>query len=481
MTYKFVKELGQGSYGKVSLVKRGNSFFAQKVITDNIDLLVGVREMNITRMASKLNPHIINIEDHEFTTSGHSYQMTQYLEYCSGGCLDVALDEERDYPTREINSMLGNVTKRITDLANIASALNSLHINGIYHMDVKTENILYRKNNMCLCDFSNCIINNEWKGNNDPPKNQYQSLIYRSPDIATFRVSWKSARSSDVWAFAIVMLEALGLSGVIQDLENETDRQMSKIKNIVNRFVISDSRVKSKGVTNNNIFSKIFPTGNSGWGIEQSSSNNYGYLWCLLLANKIAEMDFNYMFDQSVQYFNIRKCNIGEQELYSLKRIITVIIPTMLVPNPDKRINMEDVCRELGSTVYQIKMPSTKVPPFDNIKWVSVVNDTKEKLSTLTATYGQETISISEDVFKYARTIAEATLINLKLSDTDITDTYTKLYGASFLLACELFDLMIDLVGENELIQGEMSLNDLSHHLVEITNHTAGTLLTISP
>lgn len=483
MEYKFVKELGEGSYGKVSLVKRGDSFFAKKVINDNIDLLVGVREMNITKTASKLHPYIINILDHEFTTSGHSYEMAQYLDYCSGGCLDKLLDDERDYPNHGIKQPLGNISKRITNLSNIASALHSLHRNGIYHMDIKTENILFRDDDMCLCDFSNCIVKNSWKKDYNPPPNQYQSLIYRSPDIATFRVSWENAEKSDVWAFAIVMLETLGLSGLFQDLENETDRQMSKIKQIINRFIVSDSRVKSKGVTNNKIFTKIFPSDNSGWGLEQDTSQNYGYLWCAILANKIRNINYDTLLSHSTQYFELRKCPISENEMSMLRNIFTNIIPKMLTSNPSKRISMMEVCEMLGAEIHTVSIePWIPTESFNNNDWLDVYTKTRAELEDVNVSYGQLTMKVPPMVLDYAKAISEATIIKMGgvIKPKNTIKKYRNIYGASFLIACEIFDLMIELTEDNYIVPGKIILSDLSDCLVDVTNATAGILLQLN-
>jgi len=478
--YRFIKELGKGSFGTVSLVRRDDKFLAKKEITDTLDILVGIKEMNVTRVASKLSPHVVRIEDHNiFIPEKGKYQMDQYLEYCHGGCLDAVLDEEREYPDRGV--LIGGVTKRIDNLSNIASALAALHINGIFHMDIKTENILYRDSGMCLCDFSNSIVNLPWKKNYHPPPNQYQSLIYRSPDIALLNTRWGNAEKSDVWAFGIVMLETLGLSERILEMEVQTDDQINKFKSILSRFKSRDSQAKVKG---HQLFGRIFPDTISAWDLMKDSSNGYGYLWCNLFARKIRDMDYEKLFSESVAYFEMRKCVLTDEERNTLHKIITEIVPKMLFLNHSSRLTMSEVCGLLGRDVNVEKPSDTSARNKDlGNMWGEIVEDMRDELRGVHVLYSTESIKIPDSILSYARAIAEVTMHRMTPPKNTVERAkfFRNIFGASLLISCEMFDVMIELDENEYIITDKMSLAELGPYVVDVTNQTSGLLLSILP
>jgi serine/threonine protein kinase len=476
MKHTVVKELGEGSFGKVYLVKFDGKFYAKKEIEDSIDILIGVKEMNVTRVASELSPEVVKIHDHHMSSKEGRYVMDQFLEYCKDGSLEEVLDQEGEFPDRGV--LGGGVNERIDNLSNIVVSLATLHSHGIFHMDIKTDNILYKDAKMRLCDFSNCIINTPWKVDYQPPKNQYQSLIYRSPDIATLKVNWESAERSDVWAFGILILEAMGLAEDIRRLESEADDKMQYFKNIINRYVTAESRGKSKGICSHEIYANIFPKGLRGWDLVKDTSTSYGYIWCSIFSGLIKNIDFEAFFQKSLDYFKLRRYDMSEPERERLRTLITSIVPKMLVTRSSSRISMKEVAGLMGRDVPETHLQTT---PAEN-NYGEIWDEFEKQLSKVRVTYGTEIIDVPPQVISYARAIAETHISSMYIKKrTDQKSFYQKVFGASFLISCEMFDLMIELVDDEYIVKNEMKLTDIETQLVDITNSTAGKLIGIWP
>ena len=78
--YTDVKQIGQGSFGTVTLVKDSHGkFFARKHISDIIDILVGVRETDVLKRIEGTHPYLINICDYTLHVEESKYSIDQYL------------------------------------------------------------------------------------------------------------------------------------------------------------------------------------------------------------------------------------------------------------------------------------------------------------------------------------------------------------------------------------------------------------------
>lgn len=476
-----VKVLGEGAFGKVSLVKRdGDKFFARKEMGDNLDMLVGIKEMNIVRMASALSPHVVKIDSHKIDIKDNGeYTIDQDLEYCRGGCLDDILDEEDSHPDREMKP--GDVARRISEVTDLAEGLATLHKNGIYHMDLKLDNILYRDPGMCLCDFSNSIIRNDWKKSFHPPQCQYHSLVYRSPDIAMMRTAWENTEKSDVWGFGIILLECFGMKRLLQDFEVYADGAVARFKTVVSRFKSRDTRDKFE---DSSIFGNIFPDSMNGWDLTRDSSNEFAALWCSIMARQIKNLDYEKVYRDSLKYFHVRKCQMTESEKKDLHNLITNIIPKMLQVEPRSRPSMREVCELLGRDVPNASLEKYHERNNDLGRlWDEVVEDVRSDLTEVTVIQGSEHIPIPEQIFIYAKALCEASMVNIQPPKKQVERStfFRNMLASSLILGCELFDVMIEVDNNNHVIPNKVNLNDLGPYIADIANQMSGKLFDIIP
>lgn len=139
--YIFIKDLGNGGFGKVFLAKErvSNRFVAIKQLLTEDKFLQENIIHEIETVAKFENPNIVTFY-HHFREEGIFYLV---MEYCSGGSL-------RD----KINSNTYTNTEAIDWMITLAKSLRIIHKKGIIHHDIKPDNILFTQNgNIKIADF----------------------------------------------------------------------------------------------------------------------------------------------------------------------------------------------------------------------------------------------------------------------------------------------------------------------------------------
>lgn len=182
--YIFIKDLGNGGYGKVFLAKEkvSNRFVAIKqLLTENKFLQENIIH-EIETVAKFENPNIVTFY-HHFREEGIFYLV---MEYCSGGSL-------RD----KINSNSYTNTEAIDWMITLAKSLRIIHKKGIIHHDIKPDNILFTQNgNIKIADFG---VANKNMG----------TRSYMCPE--SFSWDFKSTNDPriDIYALGVTLMELL--------------------------------------------------------------------------------------------------------------------------------------------------------------------------------------------------------------------------------------------------------------------------------
>ena len=161
--YKIIKVLGQGGFGITYLAEQTGlgmkvaikEFFLKgscqrDSTTSNVSIPVADNEELVSKclkkfksearkIASLNNDHIVNIID-IFDENGTSYYVMKHLD---GGSL-----------ADRIKNNAISETEAIRIIKEIADALNSVHSNGLLHLDIKPANILFdERGRAVLIDF----------------------------------------------------------------------------------------------------------------------------------------------------------------------------------------------------------------------------------------------------------------------------------------------------------------------------------------
>ena len=194
--YQIVKKIGQGTFGKVYLVKnsKNDKMYAMKAIRK--DLIVETDSVDSLRVEKLIllqvrHPFIISMEQ-VFAQETRIYFIMQFMQ---GGELFKHLSERKRFPETLVK-FYG---------AQIALALGYLHKNNIYYRDLKPENILLGLDGyILLADFGLAKINELEDG--AMPNSFCGTPEYISPEMI---VGSGHDHTLDWWAFGVLIYEMI--------------------------------------------------------------------------------------------------------------------------------------------------------------------------------------------------------------------------------------------------------------------------------
>uniref|UniRef100_A0A3P8YTG2 non-specific serine/threonine protein kinase n=1 Tax=Esox lucius TaxID=8010 RepID=A0A3P8YTG2_ESOLU len=195
--FELLKVLGQGSYGKVFLVRKikgsdRGQLYAMKVLKK---ATLKVRD----RVRSKMERDILAEVNHPFIVKLHYAFQTEgklylILDFLRGGDLFTRLSKEVMFTEEDVKFYL----------AELALALDHLHSLGIIYRDLKPENILLdEEGHIKITDFGLS------KEAIDHDKRAYSfcgTIEYMAPEVVNRRGHTQSA---DWWSFGVLMFEML--------------------------------------------------------------------------------------------------------------------------------------------------------------------------------------------------------------------------------------------------------------------------------
>lgn len=216
--FMLLKVLGQGSFGKVFLVRKivgkdAGTLYAMKVLKK---ATLRVKDRFRSRMERNIlvdveHPFIVKVH-YAFQTEGKLYLI---LDFLRGGDLFTRLNKEVMFTEEDAKFYL----------AELALALNHLHTLGIIYRDLKPENILLDADgHIALTDFGLCKLPLD-KG---VAYSFCGTVEYMAPEVVNRN---GHSYAADWWSFGVLMYEML--TGILpfqgQD-RKETLTQILKAK-----------------------------------------------------------------------------------------------------------------------------------------------------------------------------------------------------------------------------------------------------------
>lgn len=229
--FEFLKVLGQGSFGKVFLVRKisgpdAGQLYAMKVLKK---ATLKVRDRVRTKMERDIlvevnHPFIVKLH-YAFQTEGKLYLI---LDFLRGGDLFTRLSKEVMFTEEDVKYYL----------AELALALDHLHSLGIIYRDLKPENILLdEEGHIKLTDFGLS------KESIDHEKKAYSfcgTVEYMAPEVVNRRGHTQSA---DWWSFGVLMFEMLTGTLPFQGKDRkETMTMILKAKLGMPQFLSTDAQ-----------------------------------------------------------------------------------------------------------------------------------------------------------------------------------------------------------------------------------------------
>ncbi|XP_067108392.1 ribosomal protein S6 kinase alpha-3 isoform X1 [Osmerus mordax] len=195
--FELRKVLGQGSFGKVFLVKKttgpdAGQLYAMKVLKK---ATLKVRDRVRTKMERDIlvevnHPFIVKLH-YAFQTEGKLYLI---LDFLRGGDLFTRLSKEVMFTEEDVKFYL----------AELALALDHLHSLGIIYRDLKPENILLdEEGHIKLTDFG---LSKESIDHENKAYSFCGTVEYMAPEVVNRR---GHTHSADWWSYGVLMFEML--------------------------------------------------------------------------------------------------------------------------------------------------------------------------------------------------------------------------------------------------------------------------------
>ncbi|XP_072562947.1 ribosomal protein S6 kinase alpha-1 isoform X1 [Paramormyrops kingsleyae] len=195
--FELLKVLGQGSFGKVFLVKKirgpdAGQLYAMKVLKK---ATLKVRDRVRTKMERDIlvevnHPFIVKLH-YAFQTEGKLYLI---LDFLRGGDLFTRLSKEVMFTEEDVKFYL----------AELALALDHLHSLGIIYRDLKPENILLDEDgHIKLTDFG---LSKESIDHENKAYSFCGTVEYMAPEVVNRR---GHTHSADWWSYGVLMFEML--------------------------------------------------------------------------------------------------------------------------------------------------------------------------------------------------------------------------------------------------------------------------------
>ncbi|KAK3097834.1 hypothetical protein FSP39_013613 [Pinctada imbricata] len=252
--FELLKVLGQGSFGKVFLVRKisgkdGGSLYAMKVLKK---ATLKVRDRQRTKMERDIladvnHPFIVKLH-YAFQTEGKLYLILGFLR---GGDLFTRLSKEVMFTEEDVKFYL----------AELALALDHLHSLGIVYRDLKPENILLdHEGHIKLTDFG---LSKESIFEEKKTYSFCGTVEYMAPEVVNRK---GHSTAADWWSFGVLMFEMLTGSLPFQGANRkETMTQILKAKLGMPPFLSPEAQTLLRALFKRNPLNRL---GSGANGIE---------------------------------------------------------------------------------------------------------------------------------------------------------------------------------------------------------------------
>jgi len=203
--YKVVHELGQGTFGTVTLVQErasGEERVCKAVSTAGMPAsTIELLKKEIQLLCALDHPNIVKL--YEYAEDPKRNELVLVLEYLPGGdCLSLL----RDARCQLAEPMVGRIVRQVL------LSLGYCHAQGVVHRDIKPENIMlteygaWRAPDCKLIDFGLAARYDR------PLKDFLGTASYVAPEALKRQADYTYTPKADIWALGVTVTELL--SGV---------------------------------------------------------------------------------------------------------------------------------------------------------------------------------------------------------------------------------------------------------------------------
>ncbi|XP_030299097.1 MAPK/MAK/MRK overlapping kinase [Sparus aurata] len=215
--YKAIKKIGQGTFSEVvkTLSLKDLKFYACKTLKQTINSLEQAKNLREVQVMRRLSPHANIIQLHDLIFNKDTGTVSLICDLMEMNIHEFIQGRETPLPDHMVQNYMYQLCK----------ALKHMHSYGIFHRDVKPENILIKQNSLKLGDFGLCL-----SVSSRPPHTEYISTRwYRAPECLL--TSGYYDYKMDLWSAGCVFFEIMSLNPLFPGT-SELD-QVDKIHNVL--------------------------------------------------------------------------------------------------------------------------------------------------------------------------------------------------------------------------------------------------------
>ncbi|XP_024087587.1 MAPK/MAK/MRK overlapping kinase isoform X5 [Pongo abelii] len=215
--YKAIGKIGEGTFSEVMKMQslRDGNYYACKQMKQRFESIEQVNSLREIQALRRLNPHPNILMLHEVVFDRKSGSLALICEFMDMNIYELI--RGRRYPLSE--------KKIMHYMYQLCKSLDHIHRNGIFHRDVKPENILIKQDVLKLADFGSCrsVYSKQ-------PYTEYISTRwYRAPECLLTDGFY--TYKMDLWSAGCVFYEIASLQPLFPGV-NELD-QISKIHDVI--------------------------------------------------------------------------------------------------------------------------------------------------------------------------------------------------------------------------------------------------------
>ncbi|XP_007886539.1 MAPK/MAK/MRK overlapping kinase isoform X3 [Callorhinchus milii] len=217
LDYRLVTKIGEGTFSevwKVQSLKDANYYACKKMKqhVESIEQVNNLREIQAMRRLS-LHPNILQL--HEVAYDKKNGSIALVCELMDMNVYELIRGRRNPLPDSKIKNFMYQLCK----------SLDYMHRNGIFHRDVKPENILIKQNLLKLADFGSCRS----MFSKHPYTEYISTRWYRAPECLL--TDGYYGFKMDIWSAGCVFYEITSLHPLFPG-SNEVD-QIAKIHDVV--------------------------------------------------------------------------------------------------------------------------------------------------------------------------------------------------------------------------------------------------------
>nr|XP_042714134.1 MAPK/MAK/MRK overlapping kinase isoform X7 [Chrysemys picta bellii] len=146
--YKPVGKIGEGTFSDVLKTQslRDGNYYACKQMKQHFESIEQVNSLREIQALRRLNPHPNILMLHEVVFDRKSGCLALICELMDMNIYELIRGRRKPLPEKKIMNYMYQLCK----------SLDHMHRNGIFHRDVKPENILIKEDTLKLGDFGSC-------------------------------------------------------------------------------------------------------------------------------------------------------------------------------------------------------------------------------------------------------------------------------------------------------------------------------------